>query len=102
MELTGRVPDQTIQETFIIGQLNEDAILGMLFVQRHGCRIDFNKSVMLMGNRELGGVQVVRNCTIPGHSRATIHCRVNNSQISGLRVVKSAHTRIQLPAVLTD
>jgi len=33
MELTGRVPDQTIQETFIIGQLNEDAILGMLFVQ---------------------------------------------------------------------
>jgi len=62
---------------------------------------------MLMGDRELacvnkfgrplaGGVQVVRNCTIPGRSRATIHCRVNNSQISGLGVVESAHTRIQL------
>jgi len=60
---------------------------------------------MLMGDRELacvnkfgrplaGGVQVVRNCTIPGRSRATIHCRVNNSQISGLGVVESAHTRI--------
>jgi len=62
---------------------------------------------MLMGNRELvcvdkfgrplaGGVQVVWNCTIPGYSRATIHCRVNNSQISGLEVVESAHTKIQL------
>jgi len=57
--------------------------------------MDFNKSVMLMGDRELTcvdkfgrplvrGMQVVRNCTIPARSRATIHCRVNNSQISGL------------------
>jgi len=79
IELTGRVRDQTIQETFIVGQLNEDAILGMPFLQRHGCHIDFSKSVILMGDKELacvdklgrplaGGIQVVRSCTIPGHS----------------------------------
>jgi len=56
IELTGRVRDQTIQETFIVGQLNEDAILGMPFLQRHGCRIDFSKSAMFMGDRELACV----------------------------------------------
>jgi len=56
IKMTGRVRDQIIQETFIIGQLNEDAILGMPLLQRHGCHIDFSKSVMLMGNKELACV----------------------------------------------
>jgi len=94
-ELTGHVRDQVIQETFVISQLEEDARLGMPFLKRHGCYIDFSKSAMLMAGKELtcvnksrrllvGGVQVVRNCMIPGRSQATIHCRVNSSQISGL------------------
>jgi len=73
----------------------EDAILGMPILKRHGCHIDFSKSAMVMSGQELagidkfgrplvGGVQVVRNCTIAGRSRATIHCRVNDSQISKL------------------
>jgi len=106
IELAGRVRDQNIQETFIIGQLNEDAILGMLFLQRHGCHIDFSKSVMLVGDKELtcvdklgrslaGGIQVVRNCTIPGHSRATVHCKVDGGYLSGLGVVESTHARIR-------
>jgi len=52
------------------------------------------------GRPLVGGVQVVRNCMIPGRSRATIYCRVNNSQISGLGVVEGAHTRIQLASSL--
>jgi len=47
-----------------------------------------------------GSVQVIRECTIPGRSQATIHCRVNNSQLFGLGVVKGAHTRIQLASSL--
>jgi len=106
IELAGRIHDQTIQEMFIVGQLNEEAILGMPFLQRHGCRIDFSKSAMLMGDRELacvdkfgrplaGRVQVVRSCTIPGNSRATVHCKVDGGYISRLGVVESTHTRIQ-------
>jgi len=78
----------------------------MPFLQRHRCRIDFSKYAMLMGDRELacvdkfgrllaGGVQVVRSCTIPGHSRATIHCKVDNGYLSRLKVVESTHARIQ-------
>jgi len=111
VELTGRVRDQAIQETFVISPLEEDAILGMPFLKRHRCHIDFHKSAVLMNGKELtcvdksshplvGGVQVVRNCTIPGRSRATIHCRVNDGQISGLGVVEGAHTRIQLASSL--
>jgi len=44
----------------------------------------------------VGGVQVVRSCTIPGRSGATIHFRVNNRGISELGVVEGAHNRIQI------
>jgi len=80
-------------------------------LKRHGCRIDFSKSAMLMAGRELtcvdksscplaGSVQAVRKRTIPGRSRATIHCRVSDSQLSGIGVVESAHARIQLASSL--
>jgi len=106
IELAGRVHDQNIQETFIVGQLNEDAILGMPFLQRHGCHIDFIKSVMVMGHKELTcvdklgrslakGIQVVQSCTIPGHSRATVHCKVDSGYSSGLGVVESTLGRIR-------
>jgi len=113
IKLTGRVRNQAIQETFIVSQLKEDAILGMPFLKRHGCHIDFSKSAVVMSGQELacvdkfdrllvGGVQVVRNCTIPGCSRATIHCRVNNSQIFGLGVVEGVHDKIQLASSLNQ
>jgi len=105
IELAERVRNQNIQETFIVRQLNEDAILGMPFSQRYGCHMDFGKSVMVMGNKELtcveklgcslaGGIQVVQNCTIPGRSRATVHCKVDGGYFSGLGVVESTHGRI--------
>jgi len=52
------------------------------------------------GHPLVGGVQVVRNCTIRGRSRATIHGTVNSSQISGLEMVEGAHDRIQLASSL--
>jgi len=83
VELTGRVRDQAIQETLIVSQLKEDAILRIPFLMRHECHIDFSKSAMVMAGQELiyvdkfgrllvRGVQVVRNCTIPGCSCITI------------------------------
>jgi len=111
IELTGRVRDQAIQEIFVISPLEEDAILGMPFLKRHRCRIDFSKSAVLMAGKELtcvdksgrllaGNVQAVCKCTIPGRSRATIHCRVNDSRLSGLGVVEGAHASIQLASSL--
>jgi len=59
-----------------------------------------------MGDKELAcvdklggplgrGIQVVRNFTIPGHSRATVHCKAYGGYLSGLGVVESKHARIR-------
>jgi len=55
-ELTGRVCDQVINETFIVSQLKKDAILGMPFLKQHRCHIDFNKLAVVMAGRELACV----------------------------------------------
>jgi len=101
IELTGRVRDQLISKAFIVNQLKENAILGMPFLKRHKCHVDFSKSAVMMAGRELAcvsrfgnllveRVQVVRRCAVPGHSRATVHCRVNCRKISDLGVVEGA------------
>jgi len=95
----------------VISPVEEKAILEMPFRKRHGCRIDFSRSALLMAGRELtcvnksgrplaGSVQAVHKCTIPGPSRATAHCRVNDSQISWLGVVEGAHTGARLASSL--
>jgi len=40
----------------------------------------------------VGGIQVVQSCTIPGHPRATVHCKVDGGYLS---VVESTHARIR-------
>jgi len=113
IELTGRVCDQAIQETFIVSQPKEDAILGMPFLMRYKRHINFSKSAVVMAGRELAcvdkfgrplvvSVQVVWSCTIPRCSRATIHRRVNCRRISGLGVVEGAHERIQVAKSLNQ
>jgi len=107
ISLPGRVRDQAIHETFIVSQLKEDAILGMPFLEKYQCRMDFQKSVVVMAGQELvcvdkfgrplvGGVQVVRDCTVPERSQATLRCRVNCKEIAGLGVVKETHGAIRL------
>jgi len=103
--LSGRARDQAIHNTFIVSQLKEDAILGMLFLEKHQCRMDFQKSVVVMVGKELvcvdkfdrplvSGVQVMRGCTVPGRSQATLRCRVNCTGIAGLGVVEETHGAI--------
>jgi len=102
---TGRVRDQTIQETFFVGQLQEDAIFGMPFLQRHSYRIDFGKSAILMGDQMLtcvdkfgrpltGEEPLVRTCTTTGHSRGTVRRKVDGGHTSRTGVVESAHTSV--------
>jgi len=56
IDLTSRVRDQVISETFIVSQLKEDANLGILFLKQHRCHIDFNKLAVVMAGRELACV----------------------------------------------
>jgi len=64
-----------ISETFIVSQPKEDAILGMPFLKRHRCHIDFKKSAVVMAGRELALGGGSAGCTalyctwaLPGYS----------------------------------
>ena len=48
-----RVRDVKLEEIFVVSQINEDAILGMPFLARHDCKIDFARPVVTIGEREL-------------------------------------------------
>jgi len=44
----------------------------------------------------VGGVQVVKDCTVPGRSQATMHCKVNCKRIAELGLVEGMLGRFQL------
>jgi len=105
--LPGRVRDYAIHETFIVSQLKEDPILGMPFLEKHQCRMGFQKLVVVVAGRELvcvdkfgrplvGEVRAVQECMVPGKSQATLHCGVNCKEIAGLGVVEGTHGAIRL------
>jgi len=105
IEIAGSVRNRAIQETFIVGQLKEDAILGMPFLQRHRCSIDFKRSVVLMGGTELACVDksghpltgeepVVRGCTTQSHTRATVHREVDGGLTSRPEVVQNTYMSV--------
>ena len=49
------VREVKLEEIFVVSQISEDAILGMPFLANHGCRMDFTKPVITIGERELVG-----------------------------------------------
>ena len=44
-----KVRDVRLKKSFVVSQIREDTILGMLFLANHDCRIDFTKPVVTIG-----------------------------------------------------
>ena len=45
--------DVKVKETFVVGAISEDAILGMPFLTDHGCSLDFSRPTLRLAGREL-------------------------------------------------
>ena len=84
-----RVRDVKLEEIFVVSQINEDAILGMPFLARHDCKIDFARPVVTIGERELvctdrfgrlmaSRVQTIRRTTIPPRTEVALSCRLTS------------------------
>ena len=44
IRLEGWIPDVKIEDNFVMGQINEDAILGMLFLSAYSCKLTSQSS----------------------------------------------------------
>ena len=53
IRLPGRIRDVPIEESFIVSQISEDAILGMPFLISHNCNIEFSQPVISLRDRKL-------------------------------------------------
>ncbi len=51
--LSGRLRDIKFEETFVVSQINEDAIFGMPFLTSHGCVMEFGQPTIRINGKEL-------------------------------------------------
>ena len=82
-----RVRDVKLEEIFVVSQINEDAILGMLFLARHDCKMA--RPIITIGEHELvctdrfgrlmaSRVQTIRKTTIPPRTEVALSCRLTS------------------------
>ena len=80
-----RVRDVKLEEIFVVSQINEDVILGMPFLARHDCKMDFARPVVTIGECELvctdrfgrlmaSRVQTIRRTTILPRTKIALSC----------------------------
>ena len=53
VRLSIRLRQVKLEETFVVSQISEDAILGMPFLVEQGCSMDFTKPVIHLGEQEI-------------------------------------------------
>ena len=97
MQIPIRVRDVKLAEIFVVSQINTDAILGMPFLARHDCKMDFARPVITIGKHELvctdrfgrlmaSCVQTIRKTIIPPRTEVVLPCRLtsHNHALEGL------------------
>jgi hypothetical protein len=99
LTVTGKLRDVVFEETFVVSQISEDAILGMPFLTTQQCRMDFSKPVLTMNGRELmctdrlgrmmtSRVQSVKKITVLPGTESAIPCRVTSHNFPPLGMVE--------------
>ena len=87
VRLAVRLQQVKVEETFVVSQISEDAILGMPFLVEQGCSMDFTKPVIQLGGHEVkctdrlgrllfNRIQALKGEVIPPRSEVTLLCRV--------------------------
>ena len=87
VRLAVRLRQVKIEETFVVSQISEDAILGMPFLVEQGCSMDFTKPVIQLGGQEVkctdrlgrllfNRIQALKGEVILPRSEVTLLCRV--------------------------
>ena len=82
-----RIRDVNVEEIFAVSQINEEAIPGMPFLDRHDCKMNFGRPVVTVGERELvctarfrrlmaSHVQTTKKTIISLSTKVALFCRL--------------------------
>ena len=89
VQIPVQIRDVKLEEILVASQINRDANLGMLFLTRNDCKIDFARPVVTIGERELvctdwfgwlmaSCVQTIRSTTITSQTEVPLSCRLTS------------------------
>ena len=87
VQLRIRLKELLIEERLVVSRISEDVILGMPFLARHSCTIDFNSTKVIVDGKQIectdrhgrqlsSSVQLIRETTVPPETEMTLQCRV--------------------------
>ena len=113
VKLAIRLRQVKTEETFVISQISEDAILGMPFLVDRKCTMDFSRPVVQLDGQEIkctdrqgrllsNSVQAVRGGVIPPESEKTLLCRVTSRNYCPLGLVEALPGGVPLAASLNQ
>ena len=111
LSLAGKVGGIKFEETFVIGTINEDAILGMPFLITNKCQIDFSIPEVRINDKPLPccdrhgrllvtKVQTWKDVTIEPRTETNITCRVTTRNHPEMGMVESTNPEIPLASSL--
>ena len=94
-----RLRQVKLEETFVVSQISEDAILGMPFLVEQGCAMDFTKPVIQLGGQEVrctdrlgrllfNRIQALRGEIIPPRTEVALLCRVASQNFCPVGMVE--------------
>ena len=111
IKLTLKVRHLRIEETFVVGHTDEDAILGTPFLTGQECTLDFARGSVTIGNKELvctdrqgrplmNKVQIYRDMELPPHQEVSVLGRVPKAAALQSGVIEGNFEHVLLAASL--
>lgn len=111
VDLVGRVRSEPIELSFVVADIEMDAILGMPFLQKHKCQLKCADFTVVMNGRLLrctdqsgvdfvSSIQVLRDVSINAQSEQMVNCRLVNRVCATQGLLESSQLTASLGIAL--
>lgn len=100
LPVTGRIRSMEFTETFLVGRIKDDAILGMSFFSKNRCSIDFKEPSLILegralpctdriGNPLMSKVQILNEVSLAPGEEVAVLARLCNNMPGKIGIVES-------------
>ena len=89
--LACKLRNEPFEETFIVSKITDDAILGMSFLEKMGCTLNFDRHILNINDKELlcvdrtgtllsNKVQILKDAVIPASTEQLLIARITSRE----------------------